>query len=79
MRVARILSGVVALMVAPFLFIPAIFHGWHLLRGLPQQSLRFSFGAVTLNGWEYVGAQGGLGLLLLMIAYYVLFPPEGRK
>jgi len=79
MRVAQILSGIVALLIAPFLFLPAIFHAWHLLRGLPQQPLQFSFGVVALKGWACVGAQGGLGLLLLMIGYFVLFPPEWRR
>jgi hypothetical protein len=79
MRLAQILTGMSALTTAPCFFIPAIDHGWHLLSGLPQQPLQFSFGAFSFSGWACVGAQGGLGLLLLAIGYYVLFPPEGRR
>jgi len=78
MRFLQLLFGIMAVCLAPFLVIPAVFHARCLLKGT-QDDFSLHIGHATITGWAFIGLEGGAGLLIGVGGFYVFFPREGRR
>jgi hypothetical protein len=83
MRLAKIVCGLLLIVAAAWLVVPAAREAWSLVSlaadSPKQPAMEFAIGKFSLRGWSFVLMSGMVGIVLVSFGFHVLLSQNAES